>query len=740
MKKFRKLISLMLIIAMTITCLPVVSIAAEESSVEHLTEVPEGYIGIYTKDDLDNIKLDMAGSYILMNDIIFEDSDYEKGGSFYNSGKGFDPIGTTTSNFKGVLDGNNYSIENLYINDTDKDYVGLFGYATNATIKNLNLVNADITGQNYVGGIAGCLFEACTVSDCIVDGSISGENFIGGFCGHQNADTDNGVSLANIIEKSINLSTVTGTEYVGGFSGLMESSHRTYDGGKRANGKLSKIEYCVNNGNITSTSTRCGGISGSAVGTYFSYRGTTYKSCVKYCYNTGDIMGNRLYAGILGMQSYGYAEHCYSIGNIQDSDVRTYSGICTNSSGFFDGCYYLDTSVGENNIEVGISKSEDQLKKQTTFEGWDFDTVWTMEGREDYPYPELRDVPLVLPEDLTHKHEYTSEVTKEATHLEEGKTTYTCECGDTYTEEIAKLTAHTYEKVVTEPTCTTQGYTTYTCECGDSYVDNYVGMLDHEYISEITTPATHLTEGIETFTCDCGDSYTEAIAKLEGHSYTSEVTKEATHLEEGETTYTCECGDSYTEAIAKLEGHTYKSVVTAPTCTSKGYTTYTCECGDTYIADYVDEAEHSFTNYISNNDATCTADGTKTAKCNNCDAKETVVDKGSAKGHSYNLTLTPATCDKEGSKVYTCECGNRYSEVIPALGHKDDNRDGYCDDCREDIDGFVDENECLCICHEEGAGSILYKILLFIQRYFKIDLLKKVMKMNRVCECGVYHY
>ena len=116
------------------------------------------------------------------------------------------------------------------------------------------------------------------------------------------------------------------------------------------------------------------------------------------------------------------------------------------------------------------------------------------------------------------------------------------------------------------------------------------------------------------------------------------------------------------------------------------------------------------------------------------------MDKGSAKGHSYNLTLTPATCDKEGSKVYTCECGNRYSEVIPALGHKDDNRDGYCDDCREDIDGFVDENECLCICHEEGAGSILYKILLFIQRYFKVNLLKKVFKMNRICECGVYHY
>ena len=117
MTKLKKLISLMLIIAMTITCLPVVSIAAEESSVEHLTEVPEGYIGVYTKDDLENIKLDMAGSYILMNDIIFEDSDYKKGGSFYNSGKGWEPIGTTDTPFTGIFDGNGYVIKNLYINN-----------------------------------------------------------------------------------------------------------------------------------------------------------------------------------------------------------------------------------------------------------------------------------------------------------------------------------------------------------------------------------------------------------------------------------------------------------------------------------------------------------------------------------------------------------------------------------------------------------------------------------------------
>ncbi|MBR5246614.1 MAG: leucine-rich repeat domain-containing protein [Clostridia bacterium] len=36
-----------------------------------------------------------------------------------------------------------------------------------------------------------------------------------------------------------------------------------------------------------------------------------------------------------------------------------------------------------------------------------------------------------------------------------------------------------YNAVVTPPTCTEQGYTTYTCICGDSYIDNYVDATGH---------------------------------------------------------------------------------------------------------------------------------------------------------------------------------------------------------------------------------------------------------------------
>ena len=53
---------------------------------------------------------------------------------------------------------------------------------------------------------------------------------------------------------------------------------------------------------------------------------------------------------------------------------------------------------------------------------------------------------------------------------------------------------HKYEFSVTSPTCTEQGYTTYSCECGNSYVDDYVDSLGH-------TPANAVEENYVAPTC-----------------------------------------------------------------------------------------------------------------------------------------------------------------------------------------------------------------------------------------------
>lgn len=58
----------------------------------------------------------------------------------------------------------------------------------------------------------------------------------------------------------------------------------------------------------------------------------------------------------------------------------------------------------------------------------------------------LEEIPVVWGSAMPSSHTYDSGVvTKEPTHLEYGEITYTCtECGDSYTEQIAKLTAHSF--------------------------------------------------------------------------------------------------------------------------------------------------------------------------------------------------------------------------------------------------------------------------------------------------------
>ena len=80
-----------------------------------------------------------------------------------------------------------------------------------------------------------------------------------------------------------------------------------------------------------------------------------------------------------------------------------------------------------------------------------------------------------------HTHSYTATVTKASTCTERGVKTYTCSCGNSYTEEIARK-SHQYEGVVTQPTCTENGYTTYACPgCGDSYKTATTSALGHKW-------------------------------------------------------------------------------------------------------------------------------------------------------------------------------------------------------------------------------------------------------------------
>ena len=169
---------------------------------------------------------------------------------------------------------------------------------------------------------------------------------------------------------------------------------------------------------------------------------------------------------------------------------------------------------------------------------------------------------------------------------------------------------HSYTAAVTAPTCTEQGYTTYTCSCGDSYKSDYKDALGHDYKNGACTR------------CGAKDP---GVTPPHTHDYKSVVTK-PTCTERGYTEHVCSCGSSYkTDYTAALghdyknglctrcgakdpsaHTHDYKATVTKPTCTERGYTTYTCSvCGDSYKGSYVDPLGHDYKN------GTCTRCGVK---------------------------------------------------------------------------------------------------------------------------------
>ena len=94
----------------------------------------------------------------------------------------------------------------------------------------------------------------------------------------------------------------------------------------------------------------------------------------------------------------------------------------------------------------------------------------------------------------------------EPTCTREGEMTYTCSCGKTHTEPIAKL-AHSYVPQIVEPTCTELGYTAYVCaHCGDRTTGDYVRELGHDWNAGTVVQAPRLTkEGLLEQTCRrCG--------------------------------------------------------------------------------------------------------------------------------------------------------------------------------------------------------------------------------------------
>ncbi len=234
-------------------------------------------------------------------------------------------------------------------------------------------------------------------------------------------------------------------------------------------------------------------------------------------------------------------------------------------------------------------------------------------------------------------------VTKEATCTEDGEKTYTCTVCNTTKTEVIPATGHQHKEVrnAKKATCTEDGYTgdTYCKDCGAKLESGTViNKLGHTWDNGvITKEATCKEEGSKTYTCSiCGDTKTEAIPKKDHTWDEGKVTKKVTCTEDGLKVYTCRVCAETKEEVLKATGHQHTELRNEKkaTCTEEGYT------GDTYCTD-----------------------------CGELIKKGSVTEKAN---HNWQLTKEEkATCEKDGSKTYTCaDCKETKTETIPATGHK----------------------------------------------------------------------
>ena len=117
------------------------------------------------------------------------------------NGENYTPIGNFHHKFQGTFDGQGYTISGIRLkkmgdNNTQDGKQGIFGVIMDATIKNVVLNDAIITGCNQVGGIVGDTSSKNTIENCLVLNSEI-NNTSGTQCGAILGMYSSNVTLAN---------------------------------------------------------------------------------------------------------------------------------------------------------------------------------------------------------------------------------------------------------------------------------------------------------------------------------------------------------------------------------------------------------------------------------------------------------------------------------------------------------------------------------------------------------------
>jgi hypothetical protein len=273
---------------------------------------PSSGMQIRNWHDLDAVRNNLDGNILLMNDLDSTTDGYaELAGPTANEGQGWQPIGVWPDPFIGSFDGQGFEIRDLFIDRPADTNVGLFSFVNSgAIIVSVAVINADVTGDLYVGALAG--HSRGNLSNCYSTGNVDGDTHVGGLVGESGGTVSNCFSTASVIgsfevggligqnhgtvNRSYSTGSATGSSYVGGLVGWNRE-------GTIGNSYSSAV---VNGESLV------GGLVGHN------------RASVSNCYSTGEVTGLEYVGGLVGRNYEGTVSD--SFWDIETSEQATSDG------------------------------------------------------------------------------------------------------------------------------------------------------------------------------------------------------------------------------------------------------------------------------------------------------------------------------------------------------------------------------------------------------------------------------
>ena len=330
-------------------------------------------------------------------------------------------------------------------------------------------------------------------------------------------------------------------------------------------------------------------------------------------------------------------------------------------------------------------------------------------------------------------------------------------CKEILASEAIPATGHTpSDWIVYKPTCEKDGYKCIECKyCGVVLEEEYLPAIGHtESDWIIYVEPTCFAEGTRIKMC----TYCEAKLVIEPLAKTGH--KESDWIIDATPTCNKE-GAKHKECIFCKKALEYGAIdrtahkesewiiSKASTCAEEGLKYIRCTvCLETIKTESIAKLAHSYnqngvcaicgyrrdhvcqfdghvfdSRWIMDVEPTCTSEGIKSHHCKYCNERTDITVIGKL-AHVHTSVRIEPTCVKNGYIIYVCRCGDTYYETLNTSEHKFEG--SKCVNC-----GLDKTPECTCNCHKSGIYNIIFKIILFFQKF---------LRMNKTCDCGVNHY